>query len=288
METINLDVLTRPFTPEQIRQREGRGGTRLDYLETHSVITRLNEAFNGAWSFEVVSHEVTDNEVLVRGRLSAGGHVKEQFGGSDIARHRDSGKPVSIADDLKSAASDALKKCATLFGVGLHLYDKPQAARQPAQQRPAQQADRRPGQVQTRPQQPVSANGRPVQRDVSRVAPPGGSARPGTQDVSSAGAPPILKRGEAMEQRELTLANVITLTRSEICGLLAVGELMTRYDPRPDSELGNVGILIRHLAFCLESKLSMGLKWPEDDDDEGEDEGDEESEGDEGEEWPKN
>ncbi len=54
MDTINLDTLTRPFDPAQIRQREGRGGTRLDYLETHSVITRLNEAFGGAWSFEVL------------------------------------------------------------------------------------------------------------------------------------------------------------------------------------------------------------------------------------------
>ena len=33
---------------------------------------------------------------------------------------------VSLADDLKSAATDALKKCATLLGIGLHLYaDKP-------------------------------------------------------------------------------------------------------------------------------------------------------------------
>ena len=154
MDTINLDTLTRPFAPEQIRQREGRGGKMLDYLETHSVITRLNEAFGGAWSFEVVSHEVTDNEVLVRGRLSAGGHVKEQFGGSEIARHRESGKPVSIADDLKSAASDSLKKAATLFGIGLQLYAE--KGQRPQQQRPAQQPDRRPGQGQNAQQRPVN------------------------------------------------------------------------------------------------------------------------------------
>ena len=29
---------------------------------------------------------------------------------------------MSIGDDLKGAASDCLKKCATQFGVGLHLY----------------------------------------------------------------------------------------------------------------------------------------------------------------------
>lgn len=36
-----------------------------------------------------------------------------------------------LAGDYKAAATDSLKKCATLFGVGLHLYngDKPPAGR---------------------------------------------------------------------------------------------------------------------------------------------------------------
>lgn len=35
---------------------------------------------------------------------------------------------ISLGDDLKAAATDCLKKCATLFGVGLHLYfDTPSA-----------------------------------------------------------------------------------------------------------------------------------------------------------------
>ena len=124
METMNLDVLTRPFDAGQIKQREGRGGKRLDYIETHAVITRLNEAFGGAWSFEVADYKTMEGEVVVQGRLTAGGQIKEQFGSAAVARSKDSGKPISIGDDLKSAASDALKKCATLFGVGLHLYDK--------------------------------------------------------------------------------------------------------------------------------------------------------------------
>ncbi|OGG47815.1 MAG: hypothetical protein A3F84_12800 [Candidatus Handelsmanbacteria bacterium RIFCSPLOWO2_12_FULL_64_10] len=92
-----------------------------------------------------------------------------------------------------------------------------------------------------------------------------------------------------MEQRELTLDNVRTLTRSEICGLLAIGELLTRYDDTPDGELANVGILIRHLAFCLETKLSLELKWPEEDCAEGEDDDPgPEDDDDEGEECSKN
>ena len=124
MAQIPLDVLTRPFEAGQVKQRQGRGGKMLDYLETHAIITRLNEAFAGAWSFEVVDFQSMEGEVVVRGRLRAGGEVKEQFGSSEIARAKDSGKPVSVGDDLKAAASDALKKCATLFGIGQELYAK--------------------------------------------------------------------------------------------------------------------------------------------------------------------
>jgi uncharacterized membrane protein YgcG len=30
---------------------------------------------------------------------------------------------VSLADDFKAATTDALKKCATMLGVALHLYN---------------------------------------------------------------------------------------------------------------------------------------------------------------------
>ena len=166
MEGINLDVLTRPFDPAQIRQREGRGGKMLDYLETHSVITRLNEAFSGAWSFEAVEYKTMEGEIIVKGRLTAGGVSKEQFGSSEVHRTRgengEKGAPISVGDDLKAAASDALKKCATLFGVGLHLYDKPQRPQEGREQRPTGQPDRRTGQGQTTQQRAVSGNGRPV------------------------------------------------------------------------------------------------------------------------------
>jgi hypothetical protein len=163
MDTINMEVLTRPFDPAQIRQREGRGGKMLDYVEAHSVISRLNEAFNGAWSFEAVEYKTLEGEIVVKGRLTAQGITKEQFGSSEVHRTRGEdgqrGAPVSIGDDLKAAASDALKKCATLFGVGLHLYEK---ADRPAQRPPTQQPDRRPGPGQIRQGQPVSGNGRAV------------------------------------------------------------------------------------------------------------------------------
>ena len=122
MSTINLDVLTRPFPKDQIRQREGRHGKMLDYVEAHAVIARLNEAFAGEWSFRIKTYWKEDEEVVVMGVLTAGGQDKQQFGSSSLTRARGSGSPVSIGDDLKAAASEALKKCATAFGVALELY----------------------------------------------------------------------------------------------------------------------------------------------------------------------
>ena len=124
---MNRELLESKFAPEQIKQRSGNFGKTLDYIEGHSVIQRLNDAFDGCWSFEIVSHEILAEEVLVKGQLSADGITKSQFGSSMITRTKETGAIVNLADDLKSAATDALKKCSTMLGVGLYLYgDKPE------------------------------------------------------------------------------------------------------------------------------------------------------------------
>ncbi len=119
---MNRALLENTFTPDQIKQRSGNFGKTLDYIEGHSVIQRLNEAFDGSWSFEIISHDILEEEVMVQGKLSAEGVVKTQFGSSSITRSKDGGALISLADDLKAAATDSLKKCATLLGVGLYLY----------------------------------------------------------------------------------------------------------------------------------------------------------------------
>ncbi len=72
---MNRQLLEKPFEPTQIRQRKGRNGV-LDYVEGHSVIARLNQALDGAWSFEITYHEVREDEVLVLGKLTAEGITK--------------------------------------------------------------------------------------------------------------------------------------------------------------------------------------------------------------------
>ena len=48
------DILEKEFEPSQIKRRRGAFGEELDYVETADVIRRLNAAFDGVWSFEIV------------------------------------------------------------------------------------------------------------------------------------------------------------------------------------------------------------------------------------------
>jgi hypothetical protein len=165
---MNRSLLEKPFAPAQIRQRKGRNGV-LDYVEGHSVIQRLNEALEGAWSFEVIHHEVREDEVLVLGKLSLGAEsvTKMSFGASQVTREKTTGKPLSLGDDLKAAATDCLKKCATFLGVGLHLYAEKPLGGRPA----AMRADGPP-----RPPGPPGPPGPPPARPVTSPPPPRPSA----------------------------------------------------------------------------------------------------------------
>ena len=118
-------ILEQPFEEHQIKYRPGSFGKTLAYIEGHEVIKRLNLAFQGKWSFEIVAHEIKDTEVLVVGKLICpdANIIKMAFGGSKVTVNTDTGEEISIVDDLKAAATDALKKAASLLGVGLHLYE---------------------------------------------------------------------------------------------------------------------------------------------------------------------
>lgn len=133
---MNRKLLEQPFESKYIKQRRGNYGATLDYIETHVVIQRLNDAFEGEWSFEISAWEqiADSDEVVVLGTIIADGISKQQFGSSTIKRAKNDGAVISIGDDLKSAASDALKKTATLFGVGLQLYGDSGQGQAPAPQ----------------------------------------------------------------------------------------------------------------------------------------------------------
>ena len=120
---MNREILEKEFEPSQIKRRRGPNG-ELDYVEAADVIRRLNSAFDGQWSFEIVEYQQLFDEVIVLGKLTAEGIIKCQFGSHQITKSKKDGSVVNLGFDLKAAASDALKKSATHFGIALHLYSE--------------------------------------------------------------------------------------------------------------------------------------------------------------------
>ncbi len=125
------DVYARLSAPFDVTFTDFRGGVELTYVTGEQVTSRLCEVLGvQGWSFRVVEHgiNVEADEIWVLGELTAeiaGQTVtRQQFGSQKLKRARSSGAPLDIGFDLKGAATDALKKCASLIGVGLYLSRK--------------------------------------------------------------------------------------------------------------------------------------------------------------------
>lgn len=115
----------------EVTFQDTRGGFTFDYITGEQVTSRLNEVLGpGGWSFRVLEHAIhaEADECWALGELTAvidGQTVtRQQFGSQKVKRSRSSGTPLDIGFDLKGAATDALKKCASLIGIGLYLWAK--------------------------------------------------------------------------------------------------------------------------------------------------------------------
>lgn len=121
-----LAFITQKTPPQFIKRRPGPSGAMLNYVEIGYVVNILNQAFGWDWDFRIMGEQIGNKQVWVRGELTVRPQgrviVKAQYGGSEIKFNRTTGEPVSIADDLKAAASDCLKKCASLLGVAGDVY----------------------------------------------------------------------------------------------------------------------------------------------------------------------
>jgi hypothetical protein len=135
--TIDWNRLAQPFPPDEIKHRPGAAkwdhkescqGARcrdaknpdahhqFSYIDARAVAERLDEIVTPAgWQFTC---SVIPGSDIVKGRLEI---IHE---GGTVVRE-DHGYPNSDRDDepIKAATSDALKRCAVLFGIGRHLYE---------------------------------------------------------------------------------------------------------------------------------------------------------------------
>lgn len=106
-----LENLAKPFPASYVKQKPGgRGG---DYVE-HAVITQRLLEVLGPFTF-AVERVIHDDPVTVLGRLSV------EVDGKPV-EVVEVGKSENQQDPHKSAASDALKRCAMRLGCGLHLW----------------------------------------------------------------------------------------------------------------------------------------------------------------------
>lgn len=136
-----IAVLKKFRTPkDKIKFRPGPGGKSLKYVDGKFVIEKLNEVFGMYWDFEVISEDRDGPHITVKGRLTINKPAildgrpvmievikKTQFGSQSINMQRGTSNPVEIGNDYKAAATDALKKCASMLGIGLDLYDSDEA-----------------------------------------------------------------------------------------------------------------------------------------------------------------
>ncbi len=132
-----IDMIKIPTPAEYIKKRKGKGGREFDYIETNYVITMLNSLFGFRWDFEVLwevpfAEAMQQGSVTVKGRLSVydrnGNKLsKTQYGSQPMVFEKNKPREpeylaMEVGDLYKSASSDCLKKCASLFGIALDVY----------------------------------------------------------------------------------------------------------------------------------------------------------------------
>lgn len=140
-------------TPERYKySRPAKGGGNWTYIKSSYVRKVLDSVFGFNWSFDIETSLKEAFEIakitkmcVVKGKLTCrvkcdGEWIelsKTQFGRSEVKFKMigvkpnrrpevdEQGMPVLLdfGNDMKSAVSDALKKCASLFGIGADVYE---------------------------------------------------------------------------------------------------------------------------------------------------------------------
>jgi hypothetical protein len=114
---------------DHIYQRPAKGGGVWDYVTGVYVKKVLNYVFGWNWDFEVKEHGIEGNLLWVLGKLTVRTKdgkaiTKEQFGRAETKKRKDGTGYLDFGNDLKAATTDALKKCASEFGIASDVYGK--------------------------------------------------------------------------------------------------------------------------------------------------------------------
>jgi len=103
-----------------VKTRKGPKGTTVTYVDVNYMTRSLNFAFGFDWSFAVTETRQEGDYITVLGSLDVnmdGVRIKKEQWGSQQLR-----SGMELGDGLKAATSDALKKCASMFGIAADVY----------------------------------------------------------------------------------------------------------------------------------------------------------------------
>jgi Rad52/22 family double-strand break repair protein len=128
---LNPDQLNQIFKatpPKYVKLRPGKGGGDWKYVSAGYIQKVLNLMFGWDWDFEIIDEKILVESaiVIVKGKLTCRSGdrtiVKMQYGRKEITMKRGGTGPLDVGNDLKAAASDCLKKCASLIGIASDIY----------------------------------------------------------------------------------------------------------------------------------------------------------------------
>lgn len=120
----DINLLSKPF--RRVEHEFTRGYV---YITEGAITARLDEV-DPNWSFEIQQLSVRDKQGVCAARLIVNGVTRENVGmqAVEFLKDKATNQPTDTeaGEAEKGAVTDALKRCARLFGIGRYLlYDPP-------------------------------------------------------------------------------------------------------------------------------------------------------------------
>ena len=121
-------IINQVVPPSVVKTRPGRGGKTFSYVSHDWVTKTLNDAFGFDWDFEpmpqTLQWETDGVGLFCRLTVRVGQKIisKIEYGWKETIQNREGNRAMGTGDQIKSAISDGLRRCAMRLGLGLSLY----------------------------------------------------------------------------------------------------------------------------------------------------------------------
>lgn len=127
LTSTDLSILQRPFEASQHKFIQGRA-----YIAEEAILTRIEE-IDPDWSFRKLDTTQRDKQIISTFAMTIKGNTKDGVGMGMIEMSKpftdkqtgEMKEPREINEAEKSAATDAMRRAARLFGIGRYLLSLP-------------------------------------------------------------------------------------------------------------------------------------------------------------------